>query len=966
MLGLAGLALFAWVAVATIRETRAAEDLAEARRRMDAGAFPRARVLLEGLPASRRGDPEVAFRLGVCAHAAGDFPAALASWSRVRAGSPWTIPAALAKARTLYGDLGRLAEAEATLEALPLSGSDPDLVEVRHTLSQFYFLQGRRDAMRRLIEAGWRFAPDPSAELLDHWRTDNAIPLVDYIEAEITRAGTLAPEDDRVRLGKVYVAAQRGRYEEASRELAPCLARRPRDPAVRLAQLDLARLRADADAAVDALSHLGADDLTLEERQSALAWLASRLGRTATERRALEALTAARPGQTVALDRLATLAWEAGETAGADAYRLAKGAADVLKERYFRRLEGAIRPEHYAELGELADGLGRRFEAEGWWTLAARGGGSVADVQRANARLRRPPPVDPPAPPGATLAAAFAAIDPALARSQGPAGAAVAFVQPTFTDEASASGVAFTLDNGASPQRQLPETTAGGVALLDYDGDGDLDVYLVQGGRFPPPRGDAPGGDRLFRNLGNGAFEDATAASGIDRLVRGYGHGVTVGDVDNDGDPDLFLTRWRAYQLLRNRGDGTFADATAEAGLGGDRDWPTSAALADLDNDGDLDLYVCHYLKWDAENPTLCEEAAKAGRPVDPNRRYDYCMPRPFPALPDHLFRNDGGKYVDVTAEAGIVDEDGRGLGVTAADVDADGLVDLFVANDTTANYLFRNRGGMRFEEVGLESGVACNAGGAFQAGMGTACGDVDGDGRLDLLVTNFYGESTTYFRNLGEGMFADQTAASGLAAPTRYLLAFGVVLFDANNDGFLDLATANGHVVDDRPDFPLEMPGLLVVGGPDGRFRDATPGAGAALNARRMGRALAAGDLDGDGRVDLVYVAHNTPVALLRNGTGASGSWIRLELEGTASNRDGVGAVVTVRAGGATRTVVRAGGGSFQSASDSRLHVGLGDATRVDAVEVRWPSGRVDRHEGLEARRGYLLREGDAGARAR
>ena len=309
-------------------------------------------------------------------------------------------------------------------------------------------------------------------------------------------------------------------------------------------------------------------------------------------------------------------------------------------------------------------------------------------------------------------------------------------------------------------------------------------------------------------------------------MPRGFGHGVTVGDFDNDGFPDLFLTRWRSYALLHNnRGDGTFEDATAPSGLGGDRDWPTSAAFADLDNDGDLDLYVCHYLAWDADHPTLCPRVTVAAESErsDPGQRYNYCTPRPFAALPDHLFRNDGGRFVDVTAEAGIVDKDGRGLGVVAADVDGDGLVDLFVANDTTANYLWHNLGGLKFEEAGLVSGVACNAAGAFQAGMGTACGDLDGDGRPDLLVTNFYGESTTFFRNLGGGVFSDATAAVGLAAPSRFLLGFGIVLFDADNDGRLDLAIANGHVNDDRPDYPYDMPTLLLTGGDDGRLTDVT-----------------------------------------------------------------------------------------------------------------------------------------------
>ncbi len=291
-------------------------------------------------------------------------------------------------------------------------------------------------------------------------------------------------------------------------------------------------------------------------------------------------------------------------------------------------------------------------------------------------------------------------------------------------------------------------------------------------------------------------------------MSGGFGHGVAVGDIDNDGHADLFVTRWRSYALYHNKGDGTFEDFTREAGLGGDRDWPTSAALADLDGDGDLDLYVCHYFKWNEKENRSC---------VDPSDPAIYrCLPLDFEALPDHLFRNDGGRFVDVTREAGIVDINGRGLGVLAADLDDDGRIDLFVANDMTANYLFRNLGGFRFEEIAQTAGVAASASGSYQAGMGVACGDLDGDGRLDLAVTNFYNESTTFFQNLGAGFFTDQTAAIGLAAPSRYVLGFGISFVDANNDGSLDLITANGHVHDGRPQYPWKMPVQLYLG--DGR----------------------------------------------------------------------------------------------------------------------------------------------------
>ncbi len=530
-------------------------------------------------------------------------------------------------------------------------------------------------------------------------------------------------------------------------------------------------------------------------------------------------------------------------------------------------------------------------------------------------------------------------------------------VLPRFIDDASAAGLVFVHENGSARGQLVPPVTAsGGVGLIDFDGDGWLDVYLVQGGRFPPDRKASPIGDRLFRNRGNGTFEDATGATGIGAMTGGYGHGVAVGDYDNDGHPDLFVTRWRSYALYRNRGDGTFEDVTARAGLAGDRDWPTSAAFADLDNDGDLDLYVCHYMKWDEYDARAC---------ADPNDPTIYrCLPLDFEALPDHLFRNDGGRFVDVTAEAGIVDRDGRGLGVLAADLDEDGRIDLFVANDMTANYGFRNTGGLHFEEMGQAAGVAANASGSYQAGMGVACGDLDGDGHLDLAVTNFYNESTSFFRNFGQGFFGDQSAAVGIAGPSRYLLGFGIAFFDANNDGWLDLITANGHVHDGRPQFPWMMPVQLFLNDGRGKLLDFTRQAGPPFQVQHMGRGLAVGDIDNDGRPDAVVVSQNEPVVLFHNQT-QGGHFLTLRLEGSPSNRDAVGTIVSVHCNGRVRIAPCLGGGSYQSGGDPRLHFGLGAARRVDRVEVRWPSGRVDRYTNLAGDTGHLLREGNPVPRA-
>ncbi len=528
-----------------------------------------------------------------------------------------------------------------------------------------------------------------------------------------------------------------------------------------------------------------------------------------------------------------------------------------------------------------------------------------------------------------------------------------------FVDDAESRGLRFVFASGRTPTCLLPESLSGGVGLIDFDGDGWLDVYCVQGGSLMAgtPAGNTPAvepGDRLFRNQRDGTFRDVTRQSGIERLAwgRGYGQGVTVGDYDNDGYPDLFITRLLRYDLFRNRGDGTFEDATERQGLAGARENPTSSAFADLDNDGDLDLYVCHYVRWNPDHPTICKN--ESGECF-------YCDPAKYERAVDHVFRNDRGRFVDVTESAGFTDPDGHGLGVVAADVDDDNRIDLFVANDGTANYLFRNKGGFHFEDDGLTAGVAGSAQGGYQAGMGVAAADLDGDGRLDLLVTNLYLEGTTLYHNLGQGMFADRSAASGILHSTRYLLGFGIGIIDATNDGRPDVVITNGNMNDFRPLYPYAMPTRLYEGRAGGRLVDVSDQAGPSWAVRRLGRGLATGDLDNDGRADFLVMGQNEPLAYFHNQTEAPGHFVTFRLEGTDSNRDGVGARVIVSTAKGRQVSQRLGGGSYLSACDGRLMFGLGASTLIQSVEVRWPSGRLDRWTDLTADTGYLIREGDA-----
>jgi tetratricopeptide (TPR) repeat protein len=930
------------------------EGLGWAARQMDARHFAAARDRLAWLATWWPHRADVAYFLGACEAELGHPDAALAAWSRVPSGSSLAAARSLAQGRLLVRARGRLAEAETCYRAAE-QGQSPTAVEARWALAELLLWEGRLGEMRRLLEeiARSHSLRDRIGALREHWRLDGVAVAAEEVQPFLDQASRTAPDDHRVWLARAHLATRYGRFAEARHWLDRCQARNPDDPVLPRARLQWALSAGEPEEARVALSRISPEDVDAVGRWSLLAWFAARRSDAVAERSALEALIAIEPGNTAAMDRLAALALQAGDRPFAEALRHRQENALRDTERYRRLLladHDRISADELRERARLAQRLGRWFEAQDWLKLVLKCNVDDPAARDALDRLARDDRITSPAAPTWSML-----LDQAAARtmpSRSPAHPSAAI---TFRDDAAAAGLRFSYQNGETPQHQIPETIGGGVAVVDYDGDGWLDVYLVQGGRFPPgsdPSASVPG-DRLFRNRGDGTFEDATARAGIARMDRSYGFGVTSGDYDSDGRPDLFVTRFESYLLLHNRGDGTFEDSTARAGLSGARDWPTSAAFADLDNDGDLDLYVCHYVEWDAVNPTLC---------LGPSASHGYvsCLPLRFPARADHLFRNDGVRFADVTRVAGIADPDGRGLGVVAADIDDDGRVDLFVANDMTANRLFHNQGSLRFEEIGHLAGVACNAQGGYLAGMGAACADLDHDGRPDLAVTNFFAESTTFYRNLGQAMFTDATAAIGLKAPSRFLLGFGITFLDVDNDGNLDLATANGHIHDIRPNVAYAMPAQLLRGDRDGCLSDISGRLGPPWTIPRIGRGLARADLDNDGRIDLLLVAQNSPLAYFHNQTGRTGHFLTLRLQGTQSNRDAIGARVTVAAGGHRQTAWRLGGGSYASAEDPRLHFGLGPARTIDEIEVRWPSGRTEHFHNLPADTGYLIREGE------
>jgi hypothetical protein len=934
-----------WLLLRIRDDGLADEAVRLARADLEAGRDAEAVARLAPIAARRPDLGDVAYWLGAASWSAGDRDAAAASFRRVPAEDPMTRQAALALGR-LEMETGRFRPAEEALERA-VAGGGPIADQAREALGRLYDLSSRPRERRALLLREAEGKNDPVEPLRALWAMEGIGFPVDGVRQALDELAGQAPDDDRLKLARANMALRAGALDEADRLLTECETAAPGDPLVARARLLWARSADRPDVAARAAKLVPTAALSTSERHALRVWLAARSGDREAERAPLEDWLKADPAALAALDRLAGLESEAGNADRATELRRRKAEVEAARDRLRAAFAGPDPARLAAEIARDAQAAGDRDEARLWHLLAARDATSPADRTRAEDEARKLTARAEADDPSLTVADW---LGPLLDRSPTADAVATSPTVPEYIDDAPTRGLAFTFDNGRSDLRQLPETMSGGVGLIDYDGDGWLDVYAVQGGPFPPPPSSLCA-DRLFRNRGDGTFEDVSERSGLSKLPGGYGHGVAVGDFDGDGHADLFVTRWRSYALYRNNGDGAFEDVTAAHGLEGDRDWPTSAAFADLDNDGDLDLYVCHYLRWDESNPQRC--------PSPDGRGLSYCDPRDFQAIGDRLFRNDGGRFIDVTDEAGIVDPDGRGLGVVAADLDDDGLVDLFVANDTTSNLFFRNLGGMKFAEQAIEAGLAASGRGGYMAGMGIACGDLDGDGRVDLAVTNFHGESTTLYHNHGGGLFSDRSGPSGLAAATRYVLGFGLAALDADGDGRLDLAQANGHVNDYSPAIRYAMPAQLFLGDDRGRLRDVSSQAGPAWSLPLVGRGLAVGDLDGDGRPEILVTADGAPLACFHQET-SPGRNVEFQLVGTKSNRDGVGARLTLTAGGRRQTAVRFGGGSYQSASTPRVHFGLAGANRIDRLEVAWPSGRVDAFDDLDADRVYRIVEGE------
>jgi hypothetical protein len=519
--------------------------------------------------------------------------------------------------------------------------------------------------------------------------------------------------------------------------------------------------------------------------------------------------------------------------------------------------------------------------------------------------------------------------------------------QEVFSDTALGAGLIFTHDAG-SQRYLMNEIVGAGAALLDYDGDGDLDAYLVQSTGGP---------NRLFRNEFDGVrlqFVDVTRQAGC--ADEGYGMGAATGDYDNDGDPDLYVLNYGANLLCRNNGDGTFTDVTTIANADDPR-WSVSGSFLDHDHDGDLDLYIANYVDHTADIDQACQDNAG---------QRDYCMPTVYDPVGDTLLRNEGdGTFTNVSLGSGIAAKAAPGLGVIAADLNGDHLVDLYVTNDQAANFLWINRGDGRFEETGLLAGAAYNRDGAAEASMGVTAGDFDGDGDDDLFMTHLTTQTNTLYVNNGSGNFHDVTAHAGLADESMIFTGFGSSWLDFDNDGALDLFVANGAVMilPERhgvTESRYAQTDQLFRNRGDGSFDDISANSGKAFASLEVGRGAAFGDIDNDGDIDILVTNNNGPAVLLRNDVGNANNWLRLVLSGTASSADALGARVAIELpDGSLRWSRAHTDGSFASASDPRVHFGLGNAQSIASVLVEWPAGGRERWSGLKVNSEHLLVEG-------
>lgn len=519
-----------------------------------------------------------------------------------------------------------------------------------------------------------------------------------------------------------------------------------------------------------------------------------------------------------------------------------------------------------------------------------------------------------------------------------------------FEDVTHSAGIHFTHNNGAFGKQYLPEAMGAGVAFIDYDNDGWQDLLFVNGADWPEHH-HAASHPALYHNNHDGTFTDVTAKSGL--AIDLYGMGVAIGDFNNDGFDDIFLSALGQNHLFRNNGNGTFTDVTKQAGLTGPNEFSTSAAWVDYDRDGHLDLVVSNYVQWTPQTDIYCTIDGKTK---------SYCTPESYRGASVRLWHNRGdGTFEDATQKAGLFDTTSKALGVVIFDANQDGWPDIAFSNDTQPNKLYINNGNGTFTEKGVASGVAFSEDGIARAGMGVDAADYDRSGYPSLLITNFSNQMAALYHNEKNGLFVDEAAPTGIGRASLLTLGFGCFFFDYDSDGWPDIFIANGHIetgiekIQNRVRY-AEPPHLFRNLG-DGKFEETTASAGSAFAARRVARGAAYGDIDNDGALDIAITANGGPAVLFRNA-GNTNHRLRIKLVGTKSNRDGIGAVVRVTAAGGTQDQMLRSGGSYESSSELVLTFGLGAAAQTDAIEVRWPSGATDKLKNIRADQSITVKE--------
>jgi cytochrome c-type biogenesis protein CcmH/NrfG len=900
---------------------------------------------------SRQPDHAQALLLrGQLARESGNLDQALASWQRV----PDVPEADGSKARYLEGalhiDKGEARKGERLLlRSVELNAS---YLPPRELLLQLYVLQQRPADIRQQLLALREYRPWPMEELLLFSLARNEIENADASQPRLEKFVADDPDDIPSRLALAKCQATQGHDDEAVDLLRSGLQRQPKDSRLAGLLAELLLHRSDQPAAAAVLAQANLDENADLILFRSLGTYAADIHDWDRAKTYLERATARDPYDLASAYRLGLVLEAQGRAEEGSRYLVRAKWLDQLAtnlelfavKRHQERVEAA---RIAVEIARLLSELDRPVEAVLWvktaleWVprnsvakaldrtlvdTALRGAVSTAALAREIAVPAEKSAREPLAQLGGMP------LQPApAARIADNRGA-----QIKFRECQESAGIDFQYFSGDTGSKYLLESMGGGVAVLDYDGDGWPDLYFTQGARIPPDPDDKTYQDRLFRNLGNGTFEDVTLSAGLGD--NRYSQGCVAGDIDNDGDPDLIVANWGENSLFVNNGDGTFVESARQAGLAGEH-WHTSLALADFDRDGNLDLYVTTYLL----------EPLRTCRTSD--GRVAACAPRNYEAEQDLLYRNRGdGTFEDVSDSSGIIAPDGKGLGVLVSDLDGDGWPDIYVANDGTANFLFRNTGattsgGLHFVDEGLTSGAAVSHDGLAQASMGIAAGDFNGDGRPDLYVTNFYTECSALYLNQGNLSFTDAVRAANLYAATRPMLGFGTQAADFDLDGWLDLFATNGHIDDFRfRGEPWKMPPQLFRNRGDGSFADVSQDAGEFFLGEYLGRGVARVDFDRDGKPDIVVSHLDRPAALLRNETDAAGNWLSVELHGVESNRDAIGAVVKVTVAGETRVCEIFGGDGYFASNERRQTIGLGKATVVDRLEIVWPGGKIQR----------------------